>query len=335
MKTIREMGVTRMRYVREILRALLKKDLDIWEIASFSAVPMRELTKTLKILRKNGYVDENNYRFSLTKEGENFAEELGVKEVGDKVCPECDGRGIAIDDDFLKEFEEISRNRPYNVPEYDQSFITTDSTIARVLFMLNYGDIDGKNIIVLGDDDLVSIAIAMTGLAKKVTAIDIDERILEFINDQELGIKTIRFDLRDPIPRDLRDKFDCFTTDPPDTAIALTLFVCRGLECLKEEGSGYFSMTFTDAPLSRWYFVEKSLMDMGFVVTDIRRNFSTYELYPEIAKLYRGEGVSEEVPEPTKRWYKSNLFRIELIKDKNIIYEERVDGDLYDYMEGP
>ncbi len=324
-----------MRHVREFLRALFKRDMNIWEIASFSTIPMREITKLLKILEKKGYIEENNYRYSLTANGENFAIELGIKDIYDENCHECSGRGIAIDNDFLIEFEEISRNRPYNIPEYDQSFITTDSTVSRVLSMLHFGDIDGREIIVLGDDDLVSIAIAMTGLAKEVTAVDIDNRILDFINEQDLGVKTIRLDLRNPIPSNLKDKFDCFTTDPPDTALALTLFLCRGLECLKEEGFGYFSMTFTDAPLSRWYFVQKSLMDMGFVITDIKRDFSTYELYPEIARLYRKEGVSEDIPEPTERWYKSNLFRVELIKEKNIIFEGRVEGDLYDYMAEP
>ncbi|MEO0250808.1 MAG: bis-aminopropyl spermidine synthase family protein, partial [candidate division WOR-3 bacterium] len=51
----------------------------------------------------------------------------------------------------------------------------------RTLYPISHGDLDGKSIALIGDDDLLSIALALAGLPSNITVLDIDERLGEFI----------------------------------------------------------------------------------------------------------------------------------------------------------
>ena len=89
--------------------------------------------------------------------------------------------------------------------------------------MLERGDVEGKRIVVLGDDDGVSIALAQLRSAHEIFVIDIDSRIVEFINKfaSENALENVliakEWDIRTSFPDEWHNKFDIFETDPPYT----------------------------------------------------------------------------------------------------------------------
>ena len=104
--------------------------------------------------------------------------------------------------------------------------------------MLEKGDIEGRKILFLGDDDLTSIAAGLFNAAKEVAVVDLDTRLLQTIKDiseeEGLRIRLVEHDLRKPLPEQLRGRYDTVFTDPPYTHPGLTLFLSRGIMALEK-----------------------------------------------------------------------------------------------------
>lgn len=145
--------------------------------------------------------------------------------------------------------------------------------------MYERGDLEGKRILFVGDDDLTSLPTALTNMAEEIAVVDIDERILKLIEkfSQKEGvkIKTIKHDLRNPLPQDLKERFDVISTDPPYTVDGLKLFLSRGIEALGKEGIAYLS--YSHKPIDEWLSIQKAITNMGFVISELIPNFNYYE----------------------------------------------------------
>ena len=130
-------------------------------------------------------------------------------------CSSCEGRGYAIPSsatadfrvstDFLATYSEILKNRPPPAAEYDQTAITEEDMVIRAGFLHERGDLAGKSVLLVGDADLLSICIALTGLPKRVMVIDIDVRVIEFVNSTAKSrgwdfVEARAFDVRLPFP---------------------------------------------------------------------------------------------------------------------------------------
>ena len=88
-------------------------------------------------------------------------------------------------------------------------------------------------------------ALSPTGrLARRVVALDTDERILTHLRDIAVAegviIGLVRHDLRKPLPEDLQGQFDTVATDPAYTLPGLMLFLSRAIEAVKPEGGRIF-----------------------------------------------------------------------------------------------
>lgn len=213
---------------------------------------------------------------------------------------------------------EIQKNRPEPIREYDQGYITPSSAISRVAFAMENNDIQNKDIIVLGDDDLLSIAIALTGKAKRIKVLEIDDRIVEFIKNvgekYDLNIDVEKFDLREPLPEELVGSFDTFFCDPTETLAAFRAFVAKGIATLKSPRcAGYFGITRVESSLDKWKKMQKALLELGVVITDILPIFSEYENwgFTQETKAWRLSPVKEL---PKENWYRSWLYRIETLE---------------------
>ena len=129
----------------------------------------------------------------------------------------CEGRGYALPTaatnpdfrqsaDFLAAYHEILKSRPPPAAEYDQTAITEEDMMVRAGFMHERGDVAGKSILLVGDADLLSIALALTGLPKRVQVIDIDTRVIDFVNATAKAkgwdfLSARAFDVRLPFPQ--------------------------------------------------------------------------------------------------------------------------------------
>ena len=331
--------------VRKVIRALYRLGtVDFWTVTSVSGEYIIDVFKVLLTLLEKGIVKRKSTdMLTLTDKGVQLAQEvlkLKYKEIF--TCKLCHGKTIVIEGVFSEIYEKFSNivsNRPQIRYEFDQAPIHPRDAVSRTVFMYEKGDLEGKNIILLGDDDLVSLAIALTKLPEKVTILDVDEDLLSFIKKvsekEKLNIEVIKHDLRWPLPENLTNVFDVFFTDPPDTLWGLILFISRGVESLRKDirSVGYFCMTHADCPLDRWKKVFEAVLEMGMVPTDIIHDFNTYVDLDVSTEDYVTEGINKFFPPPKEPWYKSSLIRIEKAGELKPYIEGEMKGEeLYDYL---
>ena len=310
------------RIENQILRTLKREPQTFWQLINRQDAHIVEFIEVLKRLMDRGIVSYQNHRFYL-------ARDVDIQEEKETRCSTCEV-GIEIKDYFkeiLEEFLAVTKSRPLPTSKYDQGFIRPIDTIKRLAFMYQRGDIEGMDIFILGDDDLLSVAIALTGMARSITVVEIDERINRFIIDfcEKRGIDNVhvkRYNVIDELPEEARGRFDVFVTDPVETYTGLFLFVARCMEALKGKGSaGYMGFTHLEASLKKWWKFERFVVEANMVITDIVRD---YTYYPENENQWRHFYESYEVmkkfdlPIPEVDWYRSSFVRFEAIDDVKV-----------------
>jgi predicted methyltransferase len=65
---------------------------------------------------------------------------------------------------------------------YTKTSITAEDAIIRVGFIHERGDLVNKELLMIGDFDCLSIVAAMSGLPKRVVVLDVDDRLIAYIN---------------------------------------------------------------------------------------------------------------------------------------------------------
>jgi len=157
----------------------------------------------------------------------------------------------------------------------------------------------------------------MTHLPKSVVVLDVDERLIKYINEVavELNLTHIlraeTFDVRVGLPEKYQGAFDVFSCDPVETLEGITLYLSRGTHSLRGEGSSaYIGLTTLEASRKKWQDIQKVLLEMNFVITDIRRNFNGYPDtgLEEMHTIYSKLG---SVPDCV--WYWAALLRVEAV----------------------
>lgn len=287
---------------------------------------LNEFVEELRSLMDDGLVESRNGKIHLTEKGRVERDKLKLKVYATR-CEKCEGRGI-LHDPFgvLDEYKRIASQRPRPTADYDQGYIKEEDVMRRIAFIYERGDLENADILVVGDDDLISLGMALTGLPKKIVVLEIDDRLISFINDnaREYGfpVEARKFDVRNDIDEDLRGKFDVFITDPVETIEGITLFLSRAASGLRGKGSaGYFGLTHEEASLKKWYEIERRLLSMNFVLTDMLRDFNVYpmdenlELAQEYYLIYRRIAELTGSREIDADFYRSTLIRVEAVGD--------------------
>jgi predicted methyltransferase len=296
-----------------------KKKIDLYELLPHIDF---DLSKILKFFKKINYKES----LRLYKNKAHIIKQIDLKKIS---CSTCEGRGYVFDNFFeniYKQYKEICKNRPVNLPEFDQGSILEKDVIKRVEFIYERGDLLDSDILVIGDDDLISIALGLTKLPKKIYVLEIDKRLIDYIETHahklNLPIKTLQYDARNLLPKELINRFDIFITDPPETLKALKTFLSRGIQSLKTQGAGYFGLTTIESSLYKWFGLEKFIIETGFVITDIKRKFSVYPFSKEDEEWQYFKDkikIFKSIGEPKiKNWYYSSFIRIEKIKNIKI-----------------
>ena len=314
----------------------LKKERSPWELINLVDSDLNEFVERLKELLEEGLVESINGKLYLTSKGEEERDRLNLK-VYNTRCDRCEGRGI-VKDPFgvLDEYKKITSNRPRPTAEYDQGYIKEEDVMRRIAFIYERGDLENSEIIVIGDDDLISLGMGLTELPKKIEVLEIDDRLIEYINRiaQEYGfsIHARRFDVREDLPEDLFKKFDVFITDPVETIEGITLFLSRAAGGLKGKGSaGYFGLTHLEASLTKWREIEKRLLEMNFVITDMLRDFNVYPMKDNLEIAEKDYLIYRRIYELTGSeridadFYRSTLIRIEAIDEVRPIVSGKVE----------
>ncbi len=316
------------RFINQIIQFCCKGEISIYELIERQDYSLKEFFEKIKKLQLDGIIEIVDGKIKLKSHHEKLEK---LKQIDDPSCISCEKTGFEIKGyfkDLLKKWKEVTKDRPEAVERFDQGFISPEGVIKRVIFIYERGDLLNSEIFIMGDDDLLSIALALTGLPQKIQVVEIDERLVNFINNvaekEGLKIKADVFDAQYELPDVFKGKFDVFITDPVETLDGFTLFVSRAVSSLKGAGcAGYLGLTTIEASKKKWYEIEKRFLEMGFVITDIRRRFSVYPIgdisfsrYQEKCQVYKEIGVRAD-----KDWYTSSFFRLEAIKEPKPLVE--------------
>lgn len=215
---------------------------------------------------------------------------------------------------LLEQYLSILKTRPPPSKEYDQQFIVPENVVRRAAFMNARGDLANRRLLIIGDDDLFSIVVALSGLAAEVVVLDVDTRIIDFLNrcaeQFSLKLKAYPFDIRLPFPQEFYRRFDTFNCDPVETLEGIKLFLSAGAIGLRGPGSTiYFGLTTMEAGLQKWHAIEQQLLDMNFAITDVKRKFNEY-----MCTDFDDDFTIQQKLGPNARkfnWYRSSLVRLE------------------------
>ncbi|UCE09927.1 MAG: adenosylmethionine decarboxylase [Candidatus Thorarchaeota archaeon] len=206
------------------------------------------------------------------------------------------GRSISVEDipeglSKLEKVKELLEERPSPDFALDQSRATYETVVKRTLYLLAKGDLEGRRIIFLGDDDAISLAVGLTGLSAKVTVVDIDTRVIEFLqkSSKELGLDNFavfEHDLRDPCPDETIGAFDVVVTDPPYTVPGMRLFLKRARQVLRthvttrtgeiETVGKRCLLSFGNKPPLESQLSQISILEHGFTIREMVPDFNHY-----------------------------------------------------------
>jgi len=275
--------------VAAVLRAVYRAgSLRLQDAAREARLPLPVTTAIRRELEKAGLL-ERKHGLSLTDEGRTFVEKvLGFGVSHYLLCPTCAGRGVIISARLVPEVERleaiISRAPSVDVT-LDQSPCTPQTAILRAVLMLQHGDLEGRKILILGDDDSLSIAIGLVRRAlvqgeptHGVVVIESDARRVSFLREaareEKIAVEVIEHDLREPLPPQLRRAFDVTATDPSYTLAGAKLFLARAAEALEGDGTCYFS--FAQWPPAQSAELQRLFLDLGFAARAIHLGFNRY-----------------------------------------------------------
>jgi predicted methyltransferase len=96
------------------------------------------------------------------------------------MCPTCNATGVRPRGwlkDIMPEYEQLAKGRPEVTAEFDQGVVPLEKNLDRIAYIYERGDLENKSIFILGDDDILSIGLALTGKCKRITVVEIDKRV--------------------------------------------------------------------------------------------------------------------------------------------------------------
>jgi predicted methyltransferase/DNA-directed RNA polymerase subunit RPC12/RpoP len=272
--------------VRDILAALLTAEpAAVREVSRLAELPVPIVAAACNELRQRGVV-ENTRPVALTPAGR-AAIAAGQPDI-DVACPQCAGRGVvapAVLAGLAAALEEAAAGAPAARMELDQTHCTVATKVNRVLRMHAAHALAGQRILLLGDDDLISVAIAAfaaaTGAAlPRLAVADTDPAVLAWIGKQAartgIDVELVEHDLRQPLPASLAGAFDVVATDPPYTVAGARLFLSRALAALVPQPGRHVFFSFGARRPDETNAVQLAMAQLGLAVRALLPNFNEY-----------------------------------------------------------
>ncbi|MET8162901.1 GNAT family N-acetyltransferase [Streptomyces sp. NPDC005329] len=276
--------------VRSVLRALRRlAPASTKDLSRATGLPVPIVAALGNELRRRGFVTTQRPS-RLTEAGLDLVAQLGMDLSLDATCTTCDGRELVIPDvldQAVRRLRALMESGPAADMAIDQSHCTAETKVRRVLALLTAGTLPGGSLLLIGDDDLVSLAVAVVGdvlgapIVDRVTVVDISPEILDYIQKVSAGlgtrVETVQHDLRLPLPAELHGQHDVAMTDPPYTAEGARLFLSRAVEGLRPGPAHSVFFSFGGKSPDEMLEVQREIMGLGLVTNGFIRNFNEYE----------------------------------------------------------
>jgi N4-bis(aminopropyl)spermidine synthase len=274
--------------VSDVLRAIARSEpVAVRDVSRMAELPVPIVAAVCNELRQRGIVDRAR-PVRLTQAGRALlaAEHPALN----GTCRCCDGSGIAVPgalDELSARLERAAAGAPAAKPELDQTHCTVSTKIRRLLVMHEAGALLGTRILLLGDDDLMSVAIAAFAAAlgrpagiRRLAVVDSDPDVLAWAGAQIAGTgvdtELIEHDLRRPLPAGLAGGFDVACTDPPYTVAGAELFLSRAVAGLAPEPGRHVFFSFGARRPEETLRAQQAIAAMGLAVRALWPGFNSY-----------------------------------------------------------
>ncbi|MCA9307978.1 bis-aminopropyl spermidine synthase family protein [candidate division WWE3 bacterium] len=131
--------------------------------------------------------------------------------------------------------------------EFDQFFCVESDAFKKALTLISKYPPKYSSVVILGDDDFVSIALLLLGVEfKRLVVFDIDQQLLNYLNSiyaqHGKSAEFVYYDAANFVPKTYSNKFDAVVTDPPYTSAGVSLFLKRALQMLNSNSTPYGSI---------------------------------------------------------------------------------------------
>jgi predicted methyltransferase/DNA-directed RNA polymerase subunit RPC12/RpoP len=204
-----------------------------------------------------------------------------LSERGARWWAEVEGTGSAPPPDLGERLALLLGQAPQVRSGLDQSHCTVETKLRRVALAEEAGAVSGRSVLILGDDDLIGLTLALSGAAvARLTVVDVDPAILDFtrgaLADGGPEVELIEHDLRRPLPDSLLGRFDTVLTDPPYTLPGAALFLSRAATALAPGSGAQLFLCFPPRPPVEASRVQAMMTGAGFAIQDLHRRFNEY-----------------------------------------------------------
>jgi predicted methyltransferase/DNA-directed RNA polymerase subunit RPC12/RpoP len=274
--------------VLDIIRQIARHGpVAVKELSQLTGVPVPVVAATCNELRARNVLSETR-PVMLGPLGHELTSSLAYLRDVEATCPRCEGRELIVPsglEPLLARLTPLVEAVPDADLALDQTHCTIETKLLRALYLTEAGRLTAGPMLFLGDDDLISVAVALTAehfgvlpFLPPLVVVDVDERLVAYLKTTlgELGVDAaVRlYDVREPLPEDLVRGFATVVTDPPYTVVGVDLFVSRAVAALEEHGQILLSL----GPKSPHdtLAIERALNEMGLFTRALIRNFNTY-----------------------------------------------------------
>jgi len=187
-----------------------------------------------------------------------------------------------IPEDITEAFNEIQPSRGEPNSEYDQYFVTLNTSYRRIA-LVNSEDYEKKRIVFLGDMDLSALSLGKVAKPRDLAVIDIDRRIPEIVFKLKFDykIRSIRFinhDIRIRMLAIMKNQFDYVFLEPPFTKEGLEVGLSRAVQCATKNLPSKIFLSF-DEGREKTGWIEEMAEIMNLEIEDILIDYNEYE-YP-------------------------------------------------------
>ena len=277
--------------VRDVLRVIAHHEpVAAREVGRLAELPVPIVAAVCNELRKRGVVDRAR-PVRLTPAGRaGLAMPAAGRPGISGECPGCGGTGVAVPPGLAAlagELERAAAGMPAAKLELDQTHCTVDTKIRRVLRMHEAGALTGQRVIVLGDDDLISLAIAAfaalpaaAAAPRRLAVVDCDPDVLGYLGERaaagRVPVELVEHDLRQPLPAGLLGAFDVACTDPPYTAAGAELFLSRAVAALAGGAGRHVFFSFGARRPDETLRTQRLIADLGLTVRSLVPGFNSY-----------------------------------------------------------
>ncbi len=275
-----------------LTKIYMNKGVSVKALSREELLPVPIIAAIKNELIKSGVITQDR-GIRMTGSGKYLVEkELGYDGIDINFCKDAvlNNDCFKVFKDYYNILEDIFHKRPEADVTVDQSKCTLETSLKRALLCLKYNSLIGKEILCVGDDDMVSVSLGFllkniypskSPVNKHIHVIDADMRFIEYINEVSgkwnLPVKCHYHDLRKPIPEALENRFDCFFTDPPYTIEGLRLFLSRGITALKNKKGLPVFLSFAHKSPGFTLDMFDELLKMGLMVCEVVPRFNEYE----------------------------------------------------------